>query len=250
MVMIRWRCSKLSTTVARMSAYDGQSRRQAFGQVCHRKQTAGLWTSVPSVAVQEWLQSKNRWHECRVGGTTAMVRGPSGQREAMLASRACCACGCRSGGAARVSPDAAMHRGTAGMCTRHPARSVACGTLAWAAGRSSAKMLIVLQACVWHRVAVCSAHGYAGSIASPGGGPLPFWACSTAPARMAVTSGSSNRCHNGCSGVGAADNGLQSRLHFGLCSLSWHGTAPVRHYSPSHTRVLVLACVRALLAAW
>ena len=39
-------------------------------------------------------------------------------------------------------------------------------------------MLIVLQACVWHRLAVCSAHGHAGSIASPGGGPLPFWVCS------------------------------------------------------------------------
>ena len=48
-------------------------------------------------------------------------------------------------------------------------------------------MLIMLHgACAWHRMAVCSAHGYAGSIASPGGGALPFWACSTAPARMAV----------------------------------------------------------------
>ena len=28
--------------------------------------------------------------------------------------------------------------------------------------------------CAWHRVAVCSAHGCAGSIASPFGGPLPF----------------------------------------------------------------------------
>ena len=40
--------------------------------------------------------------------------------------------------------------------------------------------------CLWHRMALCSAHGYAGSIASPGGGPLPFWACSTARARMAA----------------------------------------------------------------
>ena len=28
--------------------------------------------------------------------------------------------------------------------------------------------------CAWHRVAVCSAHGCAGSIASPFGGALPF----------------------------------------------------------------------------
>ena len=39
---------------------------------------------------------------------------------------------------------------------------------------------------LWHRMALCSAHGHAGSIASPGGGPLPFWACSTAPARIAA----------------------------------------------------------------
>ena len=39
---------------------------------------------------------------------------------------------------------------------------------------------------VWHRMAVCSAHGYAGSIASPGGGALPFWACIMAAARMTV----------------------------------------------------------------
>ena len=35
------------------------------------------------------------------------------------------------------------------------------------------------RVCLWHRMALCSAHVYAGSIASPGGGALPFWACST-----------------------------------------------------------------------
>ena len=54
------------------------------------------------------------------------------------------------------------------------------------------------RVCLLHRMALCSAHGYAGFIASPGGGPLPFWARSTARARM--NSGSSS----GCSGVGAA----------------------------------------------
>jgi len=40
--------------------------------------------------------------------------------------------------------------------------------------------------CLWHRVAVCSAHGHAGSIASPGGGPLSFRACSKASTAIAT----------------------------------------------------------------
>ena len=36
-----------------------------------------------------------------------------------------------------------------------------------------------LRVRVWHRMAVCFAHDYAVSIASPGGGPLSLWARST-----------------------------------------------------------------------
>ena len=109
-------------------------------------------------------------------------------------------------------------------------------------------MLIMLHgACVWHRMAVCSAHGYAGSIASPGGGPLPFWACSTAPARMAVAAA-----------TGAAAWALPWQWlvvvdpPLALCSLS--GTSlglapdPVRHHL-SHTRARA-RCLHYWAACW
>ena len=31
-------------------------------------------------------------------------------------------------------------------------------------------VIMLLSACLWHRMVVCSAHGFAGSVASPGGG--------------------------------------------------------------------------------
>ena len=40
--------------------------------------------------------------------------------------------------------------------------------------------------CAWHRVAVCSAHGCAGSIASPRRGGTALRTCSTTWARMAT----------------------------------------------------------------
>ena len=47
-------------------------------------------------------------------------------------------------------------------------------------------LIMLLLRVVWHRMAVCSAHGHAGSIASPGGGPLSFRACSKASTAIAT----------------------------------------------------------------